>query len=58
MHTSSVTDLSGTPEAEMRQNSGLPKMKNNNLILYGFGRFQGITYGCDYVTEKMHMVNS
>lgn len=40
MHTSSMTHLSETPEAEMRQNNGLPKKKNNNnnnLTLYGFG---------------------
>lgn len=37
MHTSSTADLSEIPEAEMRQNSGLPKKKNNNnLTLYGF----------------------
>lgn len=36
-HTSPTADLSEIPEAEMRQNSGLPKKKNNNnLTLYGF----------------------
>lgn len=40
MYTSSMTYLSETPEANMRQNSGLPKERynnNNNLILYRFG---------------------